>query len=90
MIWKGIALLAYGAVIVASLDNLLKPKLIGQKAGIHPVFILIGALGGMLVFGAMGFLIGPVILALLITFINIYEKKLYAKNGKNKKKAKKA
>jgi len=74
MIGKGIGLLIYGVIIVSSVDNILKPKLIGDKAGIHPAFILLGVIGGLALFGVIGLLIGPLVFALLLTFLDIYEK----------------
>lgn len=74
LIWKGIGLIIYGIIIVSSIDNILKPKIIGTKAGMHPVLILLGVLGGMAVFGFAGFLIGPMILAASKAFLDLYEK----------------
>lgn len=62
-----------GGVIISVIDNLARPKIIGQRAQIHPVIILIGVLGGLKLFGVLGFIIGPVILALFLTFVRIYE-----------------
>ncbi|MEM4369127.1 MAG: AI-2E family transporter, partial [Candidatus Woesearchaeota archaeon] len=56
-----------------SLDNLLRPKLIGGKAKVHPVLVLLGALGGIAFIGPVGFLIGPIVTALLKAFVDIYE-----------------
>ncbi len=69
----GVGLLVYGFVIVASIDNLIKPKIIGDKAKIHPTVILIGVLGGLLMFGIIGIVVGPLILSLFLTFAEIYK-----------------
>ncbi len=69
----GIGLLLYGALIISSIDNILKPFVIGKKAKIHPVLVLLGVLGGLAVFGFVGFVIGPLILAIFMTFLEIYE-----------------
>ena len=73
IIIKGVLLILWGMFIVGLIDNLLKPKIIGTKARIHPVLVLIGVLGGLKIFGIIGIIIGPIILALLTTFIKIYE-----------------
>ena len=70
---KGILLLLYGIFIVGTIDNILKPKIIGDKAGIHPVLVLLGVVGGLSFLGFVGIIIGPIILAMLVTFIDIYE-----------------
>ena len=48
--------------------------MIGSKAKIHPILVLIGVLGGLSLFGFIGVILGPLMLALLMTFIEIYEK----------------
>jgi predicted PurR-regulated permease PerM len=72
LVWKGIGLLIYGAVIVAGIDNVLKPMLISDQAKIHPVLILVGVLGGLAAFGISGFIVGPLIIATFKVFIDIY------------------
>ena len=71
---RGTILIAYGALVISTIDNILKPKLIGSKAKIHPILVLIGVLGGLSLFGFIGFILGPLMLALLVTFIDVYEK----------------
>jgi len=71
---KGIILILYGALVISTIDNIAKPKLIGRKAKVHPVLVLLGILGGLSLFGLIGLILGPVMLALLMTFIDIYEK----------------
>ena len=45
----------------------------GSKGGLHPVLVLLGVVGGLKFLGFVGLIIGPIILAMLVTFINIYE-----------------
>jgi predicted PurR-regulated permease PerM len=79
---KGIILLLFGLFIFTPIDNIVKPKMIGNKTKIHSTFIIIGLIGGIIMFGFIGFVIGPLILALLVTFIDIYEKeKQWFKQG---------
>ncbi|MBI2653761.1 AI-2E family transporter [Candidatus Woesearchaeota archaeon] len=70
---RGIGLIIYGTLIISSIDNILKPKLIGDKARVHPILVLLGVLGGLNLFGFIGLILGPVMLAVLMTFIDIYE-----------------
>ncbi|MCE9585329.1 AI-2E family transporter [Candidatus Nomurabacteria bacterium] len=62
----------WGITIVGFIDNLLKPKLIERGIMIHPVLILLSVLGGISFFGAIGFLLGPLILSLLFVLFEIY------------------
>jgi predicted PurR-regulated permease PerM len=70
---KGILLILYGIFVVGTIDNILKPKIIGDKGGLHPVLVLLGVVGGLSLFGFIGIIIGPIILAMLVSFIDIYE-----------------
>lgn len=60
-----------GGIIISSIDTFVKPKIIGDKAQIHPILVLLGVLGGLSLFSIMGVIIGPLILVLLITFIKL-------------------
>ncbi|PIN87691.1 hypothetical protein COV12_02515 [Candidatus Woesearchaeota archaeon CG10_big_fil_rev_8_21_14_0_10_32_24] len=78
MIARGIGLAIYSLLLVSSLDNTLKPKLMGQKAKVHPGIMMVGLMGGIFFFGPIGVMLGPLTLALLIVLIDVYiiEKKL--------------
>lgn len=70
----GIGLLIWSIVIVAGIDNFLRPKLIERDIRIHPFLILLSVLGGIRMFGPIGFLIGPLILSLLFALFDIYKR----------------
>ncbi len=69
---RGIGLFLYGLLIVSGIDNVLKPRIIGLKANIHPALVLIGIIGGVNFFGIVGIVVGPVIIAMLKTAIESY------------------
>ncbi len=75
---NGFGLLLYGLFIVSTIDNLIRPKIIGQRSKVHPALILIGALGGIRIFGIIGIIIGPLILAVLSVFFDLYLSEEYA------------
>jgi len=81
-IWQGITVLLIGSLIISTIDNLLRPPLVGKDAGLHPLIVLFSTLGGLLVFGISGFIIGPVIAALFLSIITIYNE-YYRKELKN-------
>lgn len=68
----GIALLAWCGVVVSSIDNFLRPRLIGRDARMSDLLILLSTLGGILLFGAVGFIVGPIVAALFVTIWQIY------------------
>ena len=78
---SGIGLLCWGIVAVGLIDNLLGPRLVGRGLRIHPFFVLVSVLGGVTIFGPFGFIIGPMVLALLFAFLDLY-KLLILKEGK--------
>ena len=73
----GIGIIAYGAVVVGLLDNLLRPFVVGRSGGgessdAHPAIILVGTIGGLAVFGVSGFLLGPLLLSLLGPVLEVW------------------
>ncbi len=72
-IFSGIMIIVLGFLIVTNIDNIIKPKLISSKSKIHPVIALIGVLGGLAVFGFVGLILGPIILALLNVLLKFYK-----------------
>jgi len=73
LVMKSLGLFFYGLILVSSIDNFLKPKIIGQKANMHPLVILLGVFGGLSLFGFIGIMVGPLLLALFVTSLKIYE-----------------
>ncbi len=68
----GIAILLTGVLVVSTLDNLLRPKLVGRDTQMHPLFILFSTLGGIALFGLSGFIVGPIIISVVVALWNIY------------------
>jgi len=74
LLWRGALLLLYGILVISSIDNILKPRLIGGAAKVHPVLILLGVMGGIYLLGFIGFVVGPLILTLFMAFLEVYER----------------
>ena len=81
-IWGGILFILYGLILISSIDNVIRPKIISNRAKVHPVLILVGVLGGLALIGPIGAVAGPLILALFITFVRAYEQERYPKKSK--------
>ena len=58
-LWRGGALFLFCALVVGSVDNVLRPRLVGQDTKMHELLIFFSTLGGLMFFGAMGFILGP-------------------------------
>jgi predicted PurR-regulated permease PerM len=66
--------MVWGALAVSSIDNVIRPLFISGKAKLHLLVIVIGVLGGIVAFGITGVVIGPIILALFLVFLEVYQK----------------
>ena len=71
-VWKGLAMLAWGAGVVTTVDNVLRPLLIGQGSKLPTLFLFFSILGGLAAYGMIGLFLGPILLAILLTAIQIY------------------
>lgn len=67
-----LGLLAWGAIAVGFIDDILGPMLLERGMKIHPFLVLLSVLGGLRLFGPIGFIAGPVVLAVLFVLTNIY------------------
>jgi predicted PurR-regulated permease PerM len=67
--FSAITILITGLVISIVIETLLFSKILGDKASIHPLMILIGILGGIPLFGIFGFIIGPLVLAYTVKIL---------------------
>lgn len=69
---KGIGLFLYGLLAVSGIDNILKPRIIAKRTSVHPALVLVGIIGGVNFLGIVGFVIGPVVIAMLVTAYETY------------------
>jgi predicted PurR-regulated permease PerM len=69
---KGIGLAIFCGLVVGSIDNFLRPRMVGQDTQLPDLLILLGTLGGIGMFGILGFIIGPIVAALFVTVWEIY------------------
>lgn len=81
-IWKGIAMVAWGVLVIAGLvDNVLKPLFIGHGTRLPTLFLFFSILGGLAAYGFIGMFLGPILLAILLTAIHIYEEEYQTKGS---------
>jgi predicted PurR-regulated permease PerM len=71
-VWQGVVLIAYGAIVIGLVDNLLRPVLVGKDTKMPEYVVLISTLGGIAMFGFNGLVIGPVIAAMFIAAWDIF------------------
>ena len=69
--WKAGFLVFWGAIVIGMVDNFLRPKLVGERAKLHELFIFFSVLGGLQVFGVLGLVLGPVVLAVTLALFDV-------------------
>ena len=67
-----IVLFIFGSIVESAIERFIKPKLIGSGTELPFIFVFLGILGGLEMFGIIGLFLGPVIMAMFITLINEY------------------
>jgi len=68
----GIGMLIWAFLSIQGIDNFISPRLIGHKTNLHPLLTLLSILGGIALFGYLGFLIGPILMAVFMALVDIY------------------
>lgn len=67
-----IGLTLWGSIVIGLIDNFLRPKLVGERAKLHELFIFFAVLGGLQVFGIVGLFLGPVVLAIALALFDAF------------------
>jgi predicted PurR-regulated permease PerM len=68
---QGLILVGFGVLVIGTIDNVLAPKLIGQRVAMHELMIFFAVLGGIQLFGVLGLILGPVVVAVTLALITI-------------------
>jgi len=69
---KALILGVWGTLIVGGIDNLMYPMLVGNRMHLHTVLVFISIVGGLLVFGAAGLILGPLVLTVTSVLLEIW------------------
>ena len=72
-IWQALLIIIFGALVVSTIDNFLRPKLVGSETSLHPILVFLSTLGGIALFGLAGILLGPIIIVFFISLLDIYQ-----------------
>lgn len=75
--WQAIFLSIWGAVLVSTVDNVLRPLLVKGRMHVHPLLVFLTIFGGLAAFGMIGFLLGPIVAALCMAMLRIWERDFY-------------
>lgn len=69
---KALLLVLWGTLVIGMVDNFLRPKLVGSRTRLHELLIFFAVLGGLNVFGVLGVVLGPVVVALAVALIEVF------------------
>lgn len=79
--WKALLLTIWGALVVGSVDNVLRSFVVGTGDKQHPMIIALAAIGGTYAFGVLGILLGPLIISLVAALLNEIQKLVAPSRG---------
>ncbi len=76
---KALAMLIWGIGVVSMVDQFLRPWLIGQDIQIPVLLLVLSVLGGLALYGLLGLFVGPILISLLMTAVQIYREEYHLK-----------
>jgi predicted PurR-regulated permease PerM len=80
--WNDAVVLAFfGAIVIGLIDNLLYPLIVKDRLHLHAVPVFVSIIGGLIVFGASGVVIGPLLIAVTDTLVRIWRRRLGIREG---------
>lgn len=79
--WAAAGLALWGMFVVGLVDNFLRPYIVGGHAGLPILLLFLGILGGIRVYGLVGALISPLLIALVLAFVDIYREQYMPRTG---------
>jgi predicted PurR-regulated permease PerM len=71
-IWQGIVLIAGHILIVTNIDNIVRPKFASKRAYMDSALVILSVFAGLSMFGFVGIVLGPVLMILIVTTIQVY------------------
>ncbi len=78
---QAIIMVLWGAAVVGLADNVLYPVVVGRYLRLHTIPLLVALIGGVVVFGAVGFFLGPVVLAVTLALLEMWRKRAAAQSA---------
>jgi len=73
---KAMILVAWGAIVIGLIDNIMIPMLMRNRLHMHTVPVFIAVMGGLFAFGATGIVLGPLVLAVAIALIDVWKRRM--------------
>ncbi len=79
--WQGVGMLAYGALVISNIDNLMRLLLQKQFADVHPVITVFGVIVGLNLFGLPGLIFGPLLISYFLILIKVYRNEYWKEDA---------
>lgn len=76
----GVIVILNHLIVVTNIDNVLKPRLVPKSVHLNPALLLLAVFGGMNLFGFLGIILGPVLMILIVTTLQIYSERIRTTN----------
>jgi predicted PurR-regulated permease PerM len=80
-IWQGVVVILNHLLIVTNIDNVMRPRLVPKSARLDPALMILAVFSGIALFGFLGIVIGPIIMILITTTLQIYQEVFYKKES---------
>jgi predicted PurR-regulated permease PerM len=75
---RALVLAAWGGIAIALIDNLLYPYLVGHRMRLHTLLVFFAMIGGLILLGASGIVLGPVILVITLALVDVWRRRTIA------------
>jgi len=69
---KGFILMGFGMIVIGQIDYFLRPFFMATKTKIHNMILILGIIGGLTIFGFLGLILGPLIMALCVAILEVF------------------
>ena len=70
--WVKAVLLVVAGGVIGVIDNLLRPRLVGERTRLHELIVFFSVLGGLQVFGVLGLVVGPVVVSVTMSLVEVF------------------
>lgn len=81
LIWQGIGLILFGAIIITNVDSILRFILMKKMADVHPLVTVFGVIIGINLFGFWGIIFGPLLISAFILLLKLYRTEYWSKTS---------
>ncbi|MBU8934134.1 MAG: AI-2E family transporter [candidate division Zixibacteria bacterium] len=74
---KGLIVIGIGTLVISQIDNIIRPYLISGRTSMHPLLLFFSIMGGIIMFGLLGIVLGPLIAAAFVTVLQVLEMRIH-------------